>query len=51
MFTFTGSFKIDSADVEIYIADYSETNDDVIKHNGVIKYTDEDIDKLENILK
>ena len=47
----TGSFKIDSADVEIYIADYSETNDDVIKHNGVIKYTDEDIDKLENILK
>ena len=42
----TGSFKIDSADVEFYLVDYTDANDDVIKHNGVIKYTDEDVDKL-----
>ena len=44
----TGSFTTnpDNRCYEYYVVDYTNTNDDVIKHNGIIKYTDEDVDKL-----
>ena len=42
----TGSFHSnpDNRCFEYYIVDYTNANDDVIKHNGVIKYTDKDIE-------
>ena len=37
----SGSFDIDSDKVEIYLVDYTNVTDSVIKHSGVIKYIDE----------
>ena len=42
----SGSFDIDSDKVEIYLVDYTNATDSVIKHSGVIKYVDEDIEKF-----
>ena len=39
-----GGFDIDSDYYEIYLVDYTNATKDVIKYNGVIKYTDDELE-------